>query len=107
MHEQSEKLCFSCEEMVIYTTFNTVNIRKMWEKKGKIRRTRPMTKKRSSEIFTLEMEIFPEIGPRKNFLVPPNSAPGLRPWSFNYTVKTKTISIALPLSPGLGLALPV
>src|SRR6218665_1607575 len=30
-----------------------------------------MTKKRSSEIFTLKMEIFPEIGPRPNFLVPP------------------------------------
>src|SRR6218665_3893856 len=44
-----------------YTTFNIVNIRKMWE------RTRSMTKKRSSEIFTLKMEIFPEIGPRKNF----------------------------------------
>ena len=43
----------------------------MWEKKGKIRRTRPMTKKRSSEIFTLKMEIFSEIGPRKKFLVPP------------------------------------
>src|SRR6218665_186581 len=54
-----------------YTTFNIVNIRKMWEKKGKIRRTRSMTKKRSSEIFTLKMDIFPEIGPRKNFLVPP------------------------------------
>jgi len=26
------------------------------------------------------MEIFPEIGPRKIFWVPPNSAPGLRPW---------------------------
>src|SRR6218665_45200 len=25
------------------------------------------------------MEIFPEIGPRKNVLVPPNLAPGLRP----------------------------
>jgi len=25
------------------------------------------------------MEIFPEIGPQKIFLVPPNSAPGLRP----------------------------
>ena len=62
-----------------YTTFNIVNIRKMWEKKEKIRRTRSMTKKRSSEIFTLKMEIFPEIGPRKIFLVPPNSAPGLRP----------------------------
>src|SRR6218665_1534831 len=62
-----------------YTTFNTVNIRKMREKKGKIRRTRSMTKKRSSEIFTLKMEIFPEIGPRKNFLVPQNSALGLRP----------------------------
>src|SRR6218665_3522955 len=52
-----------------YTTFNTVNIRKMWEKKGEIRRTRLMTKKRSSEIFTLKMEIFPEIGPQK-FLFP-------------------------------------
>src|SRR6218665_3888659 len=62
-----------------YTTFNTVNIRKMWEKKEKIRRTKSMTKKRSSEIFTLKMEIFPEIGPRKNFVVPPNSAPALRP----------------------------
>src|SRR6218665_2022948 len=40
-----------------------------------------MTKKRSSEIFTLKMDIFPEIGPRKNFVVPPNSAPGLRPCS--------------------------
>src|SRR6218665_598150 len=30
-----------------------------------------MTKKRSSEIFTLKMEIFPEIGPRKIF-GPPN-----------------------------------
>src|SRR6218665_2503898 len=61
-----------------YTTFNIVNIRKMWEKKGKIQGTRSMTKKRSSEIFTLKMdiftlkmEIFPEIGPRKIFLVPP------------------------------------
>src|SRR6218665_714466 len=53
-----------------YTTFNIVNIRKMWEKKGKIRRTRSMTKKKSSEIFTPKMEIFPEIGPRKFFLIP-------------------------------------
>jgi len=29
-----------------------------------------MTKKRSSEIFTLKMDIFPEIGMRKIFLVP-------------------------------------
>jgi len=42
-----------------------------------------MTKKRSSEIFTLKMDIFPEIGLRKTFLVPPNSAPGLRPWFFS------------------------
>src|SRR6218665_358733 len=54
-----------------YTTFNIVNIRKMWEKKGKIRRTRSMTKKKVIRKFTLKMEIFPEIGPRKNFLVPP------------------------------------
>jgi len=43
----------------------------------------------SSEIFTLKMDIFPEIGPRKNFLVPPNSAPGLRP-CFNL-VQNETI----------------
>src|SRR6218665_1189682 len=50
-----------------YTTFNIVglNIRKMWEKKGKIRRTRSMTKKKVIRNF------YPEIGPRKNFLVPP------------------------------------
>ena len=29
-----------------------------------------MTKKRSSEIFTLKMEVFPEIGLRKFFWVP-------------------------------------
>src|SRR6218665_2205481 len=54
-----------------YTTFNKVNIRKMWEKKEKTRRTRSMAKKRSSKIFTLKMKIFPEIGPRKNFFGPP------------------------------------
>src|SRR6218665_2347009 len=75
--------------MVIYTTFNIVNIWKMWEKKGKIRRTRSMTKKRSSEIFTLKMEICPEIGPRKNFLPPPNSARGLRP--------CKIVSVSKPV----------
>ena len=40
-----------------YTTFNIVKTRKIWEKKGKIRKTRSTTKKRSSEIFTLKMEI--------------------------------------------------
>jgi len=30
-----------------------------------------MTKKKSSEIFTLKMDIFSEIGPRKIFLVSP------------------------------------
>src|SRR6218665_11388 len=44
-----------------------------------------MTKKKSSEIFTLKMDIFPEIGPRKIFLVPPSSAPGLRPCSLSYS----------------------
>src|SRR6218665_901095 len=54
-----------------YTTFNIVNIWKMWEKKGKIRRTRSMTKKKVIRNFTLKMEIFPEIGPQQKFLVPP------------------------------------
>src|SRR6218665_2155607 len=60
-----------------------------------------MTKKRSSVIFTLKMEIFPEIGPRKFFLVPPNSAPGLRPcvsfWFKNIKIILK-ILIKLPSS---------
>src|SRR6218665_3640961 len=65
------------------TTFNIVEIRKIWEKKGKIRKIRSMTKKRSSEIFALKREIFPEktsfrnLGPQKKFR-PPNSAADLR-----------------------------
>src|SRR6218665_283770 len=39
----------------LYTTVNIVKIRKIWEKKGKIRKTRSMTKKRS----------FRNLGPRK------------------------------------------
>src|SRR6218665_1511109 len=58
-----------------YTTFNIVNIRKMWGKRSSEIFTLKM------EIFTLKMEIFPEIGPRKNFWSPPKSAPGLRPCS--------------------------
>src|SRR6218665_1126214 len=90
-----------------YTTLNIVNIRKMWEKKGKIRRTRSMTKKRSSEILSLKMDIFSEIGPHKNFLVPPNSAPGLRPCILayvyhilvhaNHTMAFKVCSIRITL----------
>ena len=52
-----------------------------------------MTKKKSSEIVTLKMEIFPEIGLRKYCLVPPpNSAPGLRPWIAwrNWRIETKS-----------------
>src|SRR6218665_3571224 len=37
-----------------YTTFNIVKKGKIWEKKGKIRKTWSMTKKRSSEIFGRE-----------------------------------------------------
>ena len=51
-----------------YTTFDTVKIWKIWEKIGKIRKTWSMTKKTS----------FRNLGLRKNFLSPPNSAPGLR-----------------------------
>src|SRR6218665_3223585 len=67
-----------------YTTFrlNIVKIRKIWEKKGKIRKTWLMNNKRPSEIFALKMEIFSR---RKNvvqkswsankFSVAPNSPP--------------------------------
>src|SRR6218665_1567402 len=37
-----------------------------------------MTKKRSSEIFAVQMEIFLKSWSAKNLSVPPNSAPGLR-----------------------------
>jgi len=66
--------------------FNIANIGKIWEKKGKIRKIWSMTKKRSSEIFTAKMELFPPknhseiLGPQKNFFRPPNLAPGLRHW---------------------------
>jgi len=39
-----------------------------------------MSKKRSSEFFGVKMEIFSG-NVRENFLRPPNSAPGLRPWT--------------------------
>src|SRR6218665_959946 len=59
------------------TTFNIVKIRKIWEKKGKIRKTWSMTKKMSSEILALKMEIFSQknpsfgkLGARKNFSSP-------------------------------------
>src|SRR6218665_2411076 len=67
-----------------YTTFNIVNIRKIWEKKGKIRKTWSMTKKRSSEILAVKMEFFQKktslqkSWAAKKLSVPPNSAPGLR-----------------------------
>ena len=43
-----------------YTAFNIVKIRKIWEKKWKIRKTWSMTreKKRSSEILAVKMGIF-------------------------------------------------
>src|SRR6218665_1096570 len=49
-----------------YTTFNIVNIRKMWEKKGKIPKTKSMTKKKVIRNFYPENgNINPENG---NFL---------------------------------------
>jgi len=67
-----------------YTTFNIVKIRKIWEKKGKIRKTWSMTKKRSSEIFAVKTGIFcgknviQKSWSAKKMSVPQNSAPGLR-----------------------------
>src|SRR6218665_3679901 len=63
------------------TTFNKVKIRKIREKRGKIRKTWSMTKR--TEIFAAKMEILSEkvILVRKNFSVPPKSAPGFRHWA--------------------------
>src|SRR6218665_2444509 len=56
------------------TISNKVKIRKIREKRGKIRKTWSMTKKRSLEIFAAKMGIFPEkshlVGPRKKFPSP-------------------------------------
>src|SRR6218665_335394 len=68
-----------------YTTFNIVKTRKIWERKGKIRKTWSTTKSRSSEMLGAKMKIsfpkktsFRNLGPRKISPSPPNSAPGLR-----------------------------
>ena len=73
------KKVFSGEERVVYDRlFNKVKIRKIKEKRGKIRKTWSMTKnkneKRSSEIFAAKLEIFSEkkrhLGRRKFFPSP-------------------------------------
>src|SRR6218665_2466158 len=67
------------------TTSNIVKIRKIWEKKGKIRKTWSMTKKKVIRNFCHENGNFvPQktaicnLDPAKNFSVSPNSTPGLR-----------------------------
>jgi len=64
-----------------YSTFTIVNIRKIWERKAKIRKTWSMTtKKRSSEILAGKMgkNVVQKSWLAKKCSVPPNSAPGLR-----------------------------
>src|SRR6218665_3912816 len=55
-YEKSKKGVFLVRERSC-TTFNKVKIRKIRQKRGKIRKTWSMTKKWSSEIFAGEMEI--------------------------------------------------
>src|SRR6218665_1166941 len=55
-HEKSKKVVFFVRKGS-YTTFNRVKIRKIWGKKGKIRKTWSMIKKGSSEIFAVKMKI--------------------------------------------------
>src|SRR6218665_3783885 len=65
------------------TTFSRAKVQKIREKRGNIRKTWSMTKKRSSEILADKMEIFPEkiviLVCEQIFPSPPNSAPGFRP----------------------------
>ena len=70
-YEESKKGVFLVRKGS-YRTFNIVKIRKIWEKKEKIRKTWSMTK-RSSEIFVVKMEIFSKkvILFRENFFRPP------------------------------------
>ena len=66
------KYCFFLVRKWSYTTFNIVNIRKIWEKKGKIRRTRSMTKKKGHQKFLpWKWKFFLKLGREKKFLVPP------------------------------------
>jgi len=64
----------------------------MCEKKGKIRKTWSMTKKKVIRNFCVKMENFPEkdghseILVREKFSRPPNSAPGLRHWEMSLNI---------------------
>jgi len=67
------------------TISNKVKIRKIREKRGNIRKTWSMTKKKSSEILNFCRQngnFFRKnvILARENFVGPPNLAPGFRHW---------------------------
>src|SRR6218665_1791890 len=65
------------------TTFSRAKIRKIREKRGKIRKTWLMTKKGHQKFLPLKWKFFQKKSSSwsaKNFSVPPNSAPGFRPW---------------------------
>jgi len=65
------KYCFFLVKKESYTIFYTVKIRRIWKERVKTRKSRSMTKKRSSEFLGVKMEIFPKktsfinFGPRK------------------------------------------
>ena len=71
-----------------YTIFNIVKIRKIWEKKWKIRKTWSMNKKGHQKFLPWKWEFFPKkasfrnLGPRKNFPSPKLGArsPSLTGW---------------------------
>src|SRR6218665_636597 len=77
-----------------YTTFNTVKIWKIWEKIRKIRKTWSVTKKRSSEILAVKMEIFSErnviseILVHKKFFRPPKLSARSPPLVLMYASNT-------------------
>src|SRR6218665_2705805 len=61
----------NCVFLVRKWSFNIVNIRKMWEKKGKIPRTRSMTKKKGHQKFLpRKWEFFLKLGCEKIFWSP-------------------------------------
>src|SRR6218665_2958744 len=81
-YEKSKKGVFLVRKGLC-TICNKVKIRKIREKRGKIRKTWPMTKTRSSEIFAGKMKLFQKKTTSwsvKNLSFPPNSAPGFRHW---------------------------
>ena len=88
-----------------YTTFNTAKIRKIWKKKGKIRKPGRWLKKVIRNFGRengniLGKNVIQKSWSAKNVSVPPNSAPGLR---HSIYLPQSSVSVLRPI-PIVGMA---